>query len=78
MIGTPKGKEIQFQVTIDGKAPRNNHGQDIDSNGYGKVKSHRLYQLIRQSNKTEETQDEHTFQIEFLDSGAEVYAFTFG
>jgi hypothetical protein len=47
---------------------------DTDQNGSGVVKEQRLYQLIRQSQDVAE----HTFTIEFLDSGVQAYAFTFG
>jgi hypothetical protein len=38
------------------------------------VTEQRLYQLIRQTGPIAERQ----FEIEFLDSGVEVFAFTFG
>jgi hypothetical protein len=38
------------------------------------VTEHRLYQLIRQSGRIADRQ----FEIEFLDSGVEAFAFTFG
>lgn len=75
VIGSPEGKTIPFRVTLDGHAPGQDHGQDTDTNGVGEVKSHRLYQLIRQSG---DSSKDHTFQIEFLAPGAEVFAFTFG
>ncbi len=78
VMGAPEGKSIPFRVTIDGKAPKHSFGQDIDANGYGKMKLHRLYQLIRQSNEPGEKSSDHTFQIEFFAPGAEVFAFTFG
>ena len=68
------GKPVRFQVTIDGKAPAANHGADTDADGYGTVTSTKLYQLVRQSGHVEE----RTFEIRFLDPGAEAYAFTFG
>ena len=70
------GDDIPFRVKIDGHAPEKNHGVDTDESGQGKIGGHRLYQLIRQ--QEEEPKDEHTFEIEFLKPGAEVYAFTFG
>lgn len=78
VAGAPEGRTIQFRVTIDGSAPKNSHGQDVDVNGYGKLNSHRLYQLIRQSDESEKVRQDHTFQIEFLQPGAEVFSFTFG
>ncbi|MFT4074307.1 MAG: cytochrome c biogenesis protein DipZ [Asticcacaulis sp.] len=66
-------KPVRFRVTIDGHAPGKDHGADTDANGMGVITDHRLYQLIRQ-----EKAADRTFQIEFLDSGAQAYAFTFG
>jgi len=68
------GKVIRFRVTIDGKAPGANHGVDINAQGNGKIVEHRLYQLIRQQGSI----DDRTFEIEFLDPGAQAFAFTFG
>ncbi|MBB4143166.1 cytochrome c biogenesis protein DipZ [Rhizobium rhizoryzae] len=67
-------KPVRFQVTIDGRAPGSNHGADTDPAGHGTITSTRLYQLVRQSGAVEE----RTFEIRFLNSGAEAYAFTFG
>ena len=61
-------------MTIDGKPPSNDHGSDIDPAGRGVVEGQRLYQLVRQSGVI----GEHTFEIEFLDPGAQAFAFTFG
>lgn len=74
VIGTSTGKSIPFRVTLDGAAPAADHGVDTDPHGNGQAKDHRLYQLIRQRGD----QNEHLFKIEFLEPGAEVYAFTFG
>jgi hypothetical protein len=62
------------QVKLDGTPPGEDHGSDTDANGAGTVQEHRLYQLIRQKgpSKTE------PFEIEFLDSGVQAFAFTFG
>ncbi|PKA38879.1 cytochrome C biogenesis protein [Rhizobium sullae] len=70
----PSGKPVRFQVTIDGKAPGADRGADIDANGDGTVTATRLYQLVRQSGDVEA----RNFEIRFLDSGVEAYAFTFG
>lgn len=75
VLGTSK-KSIHFRVLLDGQAPKENHGVDIDADGQGEVKAHRLYQLIRQ--KGEDQKQEHLFEIEFSEPGVEVYAFTFG
>jgi cytochrome c biogenesis protein CcdA/thiol-disulfide isomerase/thioredoxin len=68
------GKPVRFRVKIDGKAPGENHGVDTDALGDGKITDQRLYQLIRQKGAIED----RTFEIEFLDAGAQAYAFTFG
>ena len=74
VLGTPNGKPVRFRVTLDGVAPGADHGADIDAQGNGAIREQRLYQLIRQSGKI----SVHTFRIEFLDAGAEAFAFTFG
>ncbi|MGP0075980.1 MAG: cytochrome c biogenesis protein DipZ [Bryobacteraceae bacterium] len=68
------GRPVRFRVTLDGKAPGPNHGVDTDAAGEGKITDHRLYQLIRQKGAI----DDRTFEIEFLDPGAQAFAFTFG
>jgi cytochrome c biogenesis protein CcdA/thiol-disulfide isomerase/thioredoxin len=74
VLASHNGQPVRFRVTLDGAAPGANHGTDTDAEGYGVVREQRLYQLIRQSGKV----GVHTFRIEFLDEGAEAYAFTFG
>lgn len=68
------GKSLRFRVTIDGAAPGEDHGVDIDADGNGVVTGQRLYQLVRQKGPVRD----RTFEIRFLDPGAEAYAFTFG
>ena len=68
------GRPVRFRVTLDGKAPGPNHGVDTNEAGEGKITDHRLYQLIRQKG----TIDDRTFEIEFVDPGAQAFAFTFG
>jgi cytochrome c biogenesis protein CcdA/thiol-disulfide isomerase/thioredoxin len=68
------GKPVRFHVRIDGTDPGEDHGGDTDEHGAGIVKEYRLYQLIRQKGKVED----RTFEIEFLDPGVQVFAFTFG
>ncbi len=71
---TPDGKPVRYRVTIDGKAPGDSHGVDVDAEGNGVVTGQRLYQLVRQSGPI----TDRTFEIEFLDPGVQAYAFTFG
>ena len=69
-----RGGPVRFRVSIDGQPPAANHGSDVDEQGNGTVTEQRLYQLIRQSRPVADRQ----FEIEFLDSGVEAFAFTFG
>jgi cytochrome c biogenesis protein CcdA/thiol-disulfide isomerase/thioredoxin len=68
------GHPIRFRVLLDGTAPLDDHGVDVDAQGNGTVKDYRLYQLIRQKGKVED----RTFEIQFSDPGVQVFAFTFG
>jgi thiol-disulfide isomerase/thioredoxin len=68
------GTPVRFRVRIDGRPPEAAHGTDIDAQGEGTVVEQRTYQLIRQPGPIADRQ----FEIEFLDSGAEAFAFTFG
>jgi thiol-disulfide isomerase/thioredoxin len=68
------GTSVRFRVQIDGQPPGASHGIDVDEQGEGIVAEQRLYQLIRQPKPVVDRQ----FEIEFLDSGVEAYAFTFG
>jgi Thioredoxin like C-terminal domain len=65
---------VRFRVSIDGQPPGTSHGADVDGGGSGTVVEQRLYQLIRQSKPIAERR----FEIEFLDAGVEIFAFTFG
>ena len=67
-------RAVGFQVLIDGQPPGANHGGDVDDHGKGTVTEQRLYQLVRQSGPIADRQ----LEIEFLDSGVEAFAFTFG
>jgi hypothetical protein len=69
-----KGASVRFRVRIDGAPPGAAHGVDVDAQGNGTVTRQRLYQLIRQPSPIAD----RTFEIEFLDPGAEAFVFTFG
>ncbi len=69
-----RGTPVRFRVLIDGHGPGAAHGVDVDDQGNGTVTEQRLYQLIRQPKPIADRQ----FEIEFLDPGAEAFAFTFG
>ena len=68
------GTSVRFRVLIDGQPPGAAHGVDVDELGNGTVTEPRLYQLIRQPKPIADRQ----FEIEFLGSGVEAFAFTFG
>ena len=65
---------IPFRVLVDGEAPGESHGVDVDAGGNGVLGSGRMYQLVRQRGEVRE----RTLEITFRESGAEAYSFTFG
>jgi hypothetical protein len=69
-----RGIPVRFRVLIDGRPPGNAHGVDVDEQGNGTAAEQRMYQLIRQPVPIVDRQ----FAIEFRDSGAEAFSFTFG
>jgi hypothetical protein len=69
-----RGTSVRFRVFIDGQAPGEAVGSDVDEQGHGTVSEQRLYQLIRQPGHIAD----HRFEIEFLDAGVEAFVFTFG
>jgi hypothetical protein len=68
------GVTVRFRILIDGQSPGADRGTDVNENGDGTATEQRLYQLIRQSGQIED----RTFEIEFLDPGIALFAFTFG
>jgi hypothetical protein len=68
------GQPVRFRVRIDGRPPGIDHGADTDAQGNGTIDAQKLYQLVRQR----ENGKARLFEIEFLDAGAQAYAFTFG
>jgi hypothetical protein len=65
---------IGFRVSVDGKLPELAHGTDVGADGSGTLIQQRMYQLIRQPAPIVD----RLLEIEFLSSGVEVFAFTFG
>ena len=74
VLGSPGGKPVRFRVTIDGKAPGADAASTSRPTAAARVTGERLYQLVRQKGEVRD----RTFTIEFLDPGAEAFAFTFG
>jgi len=68
------GMSVAFRVLLDGEPPGDSRGLDVDEQGQGTLVRQRLYQLIRVAEPIED----RTFEINFLDPGAEAFAFTFG
>ncbi len=69
-----KGTTVRFRVLLDSESAAAARGADIDASGNGKVVQQRMYQLIRQQGPIRDRR----FEIEFLESGAEAFCFTFG
>ncbi len=75
VMGPPaRGSSVRFRVFIDGEPPGAAAGSDVDAGGSGRLDQQRMYQLIRQHGRI----TDRLFEIEFLDAGAEGFAFTFG
>ena len=75
VMGPPRGaRPVRFRVSLDWQPPGSAHGLDVDESGNGTAVEQRLYQLIRQPGAIAD----RTVAIEFVDSGVEAYAFTFG
>jgi hypothetical protein len=69
-----RGTSVPFRVTIDGEPLRDAAGSDVDPEGSGILAQQRMHQLVRQGGPIVDRR----FAIEFLDRGAECFAFTFG
>jgi hypothetical protein len=75
VMGPPRQHgPVRFRVAIDGQHPGPARGTDVDDRGNGTAVEQRLYQLVRQPGPIVD----RTLEIEFLDAGAEAFAFTFG
>jgi thiol-disulfide isomerase/thioredoxin len=65
---------VPFRVLLDGKPPGEDAGGDVEADGSGRAVEQRMYQLIRQQGPI----TDRTFEMEFLEAGAEACVFTFG
>jgi len=68
------GSPVRFRILLDRQPPSVAHGTDVDADGNGTLAQQRVYQLIRQPGPI----TERTFEITFLNPGAQAYCFTFG
>jgi hypothetical protein len=69
-----RGATVPFRVLVDGAPPGAAHGLDVDEEGNGTLDQQRLYQLVREPGEIAD----RTFEITFLEPGAQGYVFTFG
>ena len=69
-----RGVSMPFRVFLDGQSRAGRSRDRRRLRRVGAVNDQRTYQLIRQSGPIAD----RTFEIEFLDQGAEAYRFTFG
>ena len=74
VLGPPATGKVRFRISIDGRPPGADHGVDVNAAGEGVVDGQRLYQLVRQA----DVKGDRTFEVQFLDPGAQAYTFTFG
>jgi thiol-disulfide isomerase/thioredoxin len=74
VLGSADGRRVPFRISIDGHAPAQDHGVDVDEQGRGVVSGERLYQLVRERDAVAD----HTFEIRFDRAGARAWVFTFG
>jgi thiol-disulfide isomerase/thioredoxin len=68
------GAPVRFTVRLDGQAPGDAAGLDVDASGAGVLSVPRMYQLIRHRGPVAP----RVFAITFHDPGARGYVFTFG
>jgi hypothetical protein len=69
-----RGASVPFRVTIDNEPLDDAAGSDVGPDGSGILTQQRMYQLMRQQAPI----IDRVFAIEFLERGAEGFAFTFG
>jgi thiol-disulfide isomerase/thioredoxin len=75
VMGPPsRDTSVPFRVLVDGEAPGDAHGLDVDEQGNGTLTQQRLHLLVRQPGSI----TDRTFEIAFQAPGAEAYCFTFG
>jgi len=75
LVMSGNGKTVKARVLLDGKliAP-GVRGTNVDADGTVTIKDAKLYNLV----DTKDLYERHTLTLEFLDTGVEAFAFTFG
>lgn len=74
MGASARASSVRCRLRLDGQPPGAAGGTDVDAQGVGVVAEPRLYQLLRQQPPIVDRQ----LDVEFLDAGVDVFAFTFG
>jgi len=76
LVAAPGGAAaaVPFRVWLDGEPVATARGSDVDAGGGGLVAGADTYQLVRQPGEVAD----RVAEIEFLESGVEVYCVTFG
>jgi thiol-disulfide isomerase/thioredoxin len=74
VLAPPASGAAGFTVRVDGAAPGESHGVDVDASGAGTLDEPRMYQLVRRHGGA----SERTFEIAFDAPGVSAYVFTFG
>lgn len=74
MKSSDPGGPVRFRVTLDGQAPGDGHGLDVDASGAGVLAEPRMYQLIRQRPPI----TDRVAEISFPDGGVDAFVITFG
>ena len=69
-----RSDSVRSRLYLDRQPVAQSHGSDANSSGNVTASDQRLYQLVRQPKPIVD----RLFEIEFLDTGFEVLAFTFG
>jgi hypothetical protein len=74
VLTPPPDAPVGFTVLLDGRAPGEAHGLDVDEEGRGTVSEPRLYQLVRQPGDV----TQRTLEVAFWSPDVRAYVFTFG
>lgn len=74
VLGSLDGRPKRARILLDGKAPGDDAGVDVDPDGRFTITNERLYQLVRQ----EKGSTRRVLTIVLEDADAAAYAFTFG
>jgi hypothetical protein len=67
-------RRVELRLRYSDGEPLHGAGSDVDWTGSGIVSQQRMHQLVRQQGPIVDRR----FEIEFLEPGAEAFAFTFG